>query len=710
VVNKTVAMPDSKKFRTAIVGCGRISTIHIEALKALRDVEIVAVCDLDEKLARARASEHGIPAVFTDIESMMAELRPDVVHILTPPRTHLALTKIAAKYKAHIYAEKPLACTEADARAILQVVQESGIKLCPGHSLLFESPFREACRRVQAGEIGRIISVHAEQGFTYEAAARGAVIPWSYTYDWGIFDNIGTHPLYLASHFLKKPSELQVTGLNLGRVREAGVEEIRALIPSENAIGEVAFSLCNSPEVSRVELVGTRGRIIVDFIAKSVLTSGQSGLPGFVSRLTSNFSTALQLTKSSIGFIYGIATGKIKRYMGVRTLIAEFYRSLRDDAPLPVTAEAGLLNVRQMEQIKNACRNLLKERIPVSVQTQERLQPRVLVTGASGFLGGHLVKKLSESGTSVRATARLLSRAKPLPGVEWIQCDLSKEDDLKRALTGVETVFHCAAMVGPPGTLEDYEETNVKGTLRLVKLATDAGVENIIYVSSLSVYECPSGRNTYVDETTPYDTRAADRGVYTQTKIEAEKVLLGFINQQNGDRSTPRVIILRPGTIYGPGATLPLGRFPLPSSQGRPIITGSRRVPVPLTYIDNLIDAMLAAVESEAPAGSIYNVVDSADLDQGEVAKTLRAVSNGRIRPVFLPYPFVWIMMLGVDLISLVRHHKLGTARFRFKRTLADMRFPCAAARNELGWEPRVSLTEGLTRALSASTETPFPH
>src|SRR5262245_34204536 len=201
-------MADTKKFRTAIIGCGRISIIHIAALKALKDVEIVAVCDLDEQLARSRAAQNGIPNFFSGVETMMKEVRPDVVHLLTPPRSHLALTKIAAKYGAHIYAEKPLAADESDARAILEVVRQAGVHLCPGHSLLFEPPFLEACRRVRAREIGRIISVRAEQGFTYEAAARSAVIPWSYTYDWGIFDNIMPHPLYLASHFLKKPGRL----------------------------------------------------------------------------------------------------------------------------------------------------------------------------------------------------------------------------------------------------------------------------------------------------------------------------------------------------------------------------------------------------------------------------------------------------------------------------------------------------------------------
>ena len=139
-------MTSLKKYRTALVGCGRISVFHIAALHALPHVEIVALCDLDYQLAREQASQNGILECFTDMETMMIEVRPDVVHILTPPRTHLTLAMTAAKYRAHMYIEKPLASHEADARVILDAAQKAEIQLCPGHSLLLDLPYR-LCKR-----------------------------------------------------------------------------------------------------------------------------------------------------------------------------------------------------------------------------------------------------------------------------------------------------------------------------------------------------------------------------------------------------------------------------------------------------------------------------------------------------------------------------------------------------------------------------------
>jgi nucleoside-diphosphate-sugar epimerase/predicted dehydrogenase len=681
--------------RVALVGCGRISTYHLAALQALPGVEVVAVCDLDERLARQTATRYGIPRCYSDMEAMMWESRPEVVHLLTPPRTHLDLARIAARHGAHLYVEKPFAASETEARAILELAREAGVQVCPGHSRLFDPVFLEACRRIDAGDIGRVISVRAEQGFTYEASARSAVIPWSYSYDWGTFDNLICHPIYLTCHFLADPGRPQVAAFNPGSVREAGVEEIRVVFPSRSGIAEVSLSLSSSPEVNRLEVVGTRGRVTADWQTMTVLTLRQSGLPSSVARFTANFATAYDLVRSGLSTLFGVATGRVKRYAGLRTIIAKFYESLKEGSPPPVAPEQGVLNARLMDQIKDVCQVARKRR--PEVDSEAPVQPRILVTGASGFLGGRLVEVLSTQGAAVRGTTRLISRARQLPGVQWVECDLTQEDGLRGALRDIETVIHCAALCGQPGSLEEYEDANVRGTLRLVGLAAEAGVKNFVYVSSMSVYAAPPGADPLLDETSPYDQRAAERGAYTRSKLAADAAVLEYARTH----AAPRIIVLRPGTIYGPGAKLPVGRFQLPSSNARPVIAGSRRVLAGLVYVDDVVDALLAAAVSDVPTGSVYNLVDSGNCDQEELARTVREVTGGRIRPLFAPYPLVWAAMLGVDLISLVRHRKLGTARYRLRRTLAPMRFECTAARKDLGWRPRVTLREGLGRVLN---------
>jgi nucleoside-diphosphate-sugar epimerase len=283
-----------------------------------------------------------------------------------------------------------------------------------------------------------------------------------------------------------------------------------------------------------------------------------------------------------------------------------------------------------------------------------------------------------------------------VPGVEWVQCDLAEEDELRVALRNIETVYHCAALCAAPGSLEEFEDANVRGTLRLVRIAADAGVKTFVHVSSMTVYAAPDDSGVILDENSPYDGRATERGAYTRSKLAADAALLEYARRE----LSPRIIVLRPGTMYGPGARLPVGRFPLPSSRERPLVAGSRRVSAGLVYVDNVVDAMLAAARSTVPTGSVYNLVDSADCDQEELARTISELSQGRIRPVFAPYPLVWVAMLALDFLHFVRSGQLGTRRYRLQRTLAPMRFECAAARKDLGWLPRVSLAQGLARVL----------
>ena len=361
-----VGATEPLRLRVALVGCGRSSVDHMAALTGLRDVEIVAVCDLDEKAARGAATRHGIRGCYTDAEAMLRVMRVDAVHLLTPPASHLALARLGAKYGVHMYIEKPFAATEAEARAILELAREAGVQVCPGHSRLFDPVFVEACRRIRAGEIGRVISVRAEQGFTYETA-RSASLPWSYSYDWGTFDKLISQPLYLVCHFLNDPGLPRVVGLNLGTVREAGVEELRVLIPSSAGLGEVSFSLCTAPGVNRIEVLGTKGKVTADWQTMTVLTYRESELPSVLARFTESIATALDLIRAGTGTLLGIATGKVKRHQGLRTIIEQFYQSLRDGMPAPVSPEQGVLNVRLMDQIKEACKPFRKQRPELSI-------------------------------------------------------------------------------------------------------------------------------------------------------------------------------------------------------------------------------------------------------------------------------------------------------------------------------------------------------
>src|SRR5262249_49538603 len=150
-----------------------------------------------------------------------------------------------------------------------------------------------------------VLSVRAEQGFTYEAEARSAKTPWSYSYDWGIYEDLIPHSLYLVTHFLTRPGVPLVAAFDLDKVREAAVEELRLLIPSDGAIGEVMFSLNAQPQRARVEVVGTLGSMTADHLGLYTTSTLIGGMPRTIQRLSGGFQVSVQHASGSASLVLG---------------------------------------------------------------------------------------------------------------------------------------------------------------------------------------------------------------------------------------------------------------------------------------------------------------------------------------------------------------------------------------------------------------------
>ena len=168
---------------------------------------------------------------------------------------------------------------------------------------------------------------------------------------------------------------------------------------------------------------------------------------------------------------------------------------------------------------------------------------KCLVTGGTGFLGGHLVEALAKRGEQVRVLARPGSKTEHIDqlGIEIIQGDLGDIPSLKKATRDVEFIYHCAALAADWGSWEDFEKINVVGTRNLLQAAVEGAVNKFIHISTTDVYGYPNSR---VDETAPFRFRGWP---YGDTKIKAEQSVWDY-HRQHG---LP-VTVVRPLNIYGP--------------------------------------------------------------------------------------------------------------------------------------------------------------
>lgn len=318
---------------------------------------------------------------------------------------------------------------------------------------------------------------------------------------------------------------------------------------------------------------------------------------------------------------------------------------------------------------------------------------RVLVTGATGLVGRHLVRKLLSRGYRVYGLVReasdrgVLSRlgAQPAPG------DLSRPETLIRATEGMNGVIHAAAKVGDWGPRREFYRLNVEGTEALLAGALRHGVARFVHVSSVAVYGRTENRTLYEEE----PAHPADHP-YVDTKILAEQKARQF-----GSRGLD-ISIIRPVTIYGEGDRNFLPRLRRLIERGRPLIVGSGEQLANLVYVANVADLILLLLEKEEARGEVFHCLDRDLLTWNELIRftsALLGVEGARVRiPQFLAYNLGFLL----ELLSSAGRRDDPPPITRFGVKLVGGRFSYDASKAErlLGYRPRFTTKEGLRRSL----------
>ncbi len=306
----------------------------------------------------------------------------------------------------------------------------------------------------------------------------------------------------------------------------------------------------------------------------------------------------------------------------------------------------------------------------------------VLVTGAGGFIGGRLCRRLAGGGVPVRGLVRRADQAAGLAvqGVEPVRGDLTRPEDLRTAVAGCRLVVHCAAWMGQPWSWEAARATNVEGTRALAEAALRAGVSRFVHLSSISVYGPTTA--AVIDEQTPL----WPLGPYRATKIGAEVEVAAA--QQRGLPSA----VLRPGQVFGPGDLRLAGLALRWLRRGRPLLVDGGRGYCHPIYIENLLDAVLAAAAPQAPQG-VFNVADG-DVPWREFLGHYARMVGGRLRS--LPAWVVRGITLGTEVAGTLTRRPPRGYRAEIGYLLRRSHYSTGRARQGLGWRPRVPLGEAM--------------
>jgi nucleoside-diphosphate-sugar epimerase len=292
----------------------------------------------------------------------------------------------------------------------------------------------------------------------------------------------------------------------------------------------------------------------------------------------------------------------------------------------------------------------------------------------------------------VRALVRATSDTSGLAGAQLAVGDLGDAASLARAAAGCASVVHCAALVSDWATVEEIAEVNVAGTARLLEACRGAGVGRLVHVSTTDVYGHPGGRA--VDESWPLGGFA---NWYAQTKREADALVRA---------AGLEAVIVRPATVYGPGSVDVVGQIADAVLGGHMLLVAHGRANAGLTYVANVADLVVLALDHPDAAGDTFNAADGLDVTWRRFIADLAAGLGGTAARWSLPYGLAAALGLGLEQGYRLTRRATGltTAPLLSRQAVQlmgiDQDFSNARARERLGWVPRVGYTEGLAATL----------
>ena len=326
---------------------------------------------------------------------------------------------------------------------------------------------------------------------------------------------------------------------------------------------------------------------------------------------------------------------------------------------------------------------------------------RVLITGASGFIGGSLSRRFVDEGWRVRCHYRRPSVTDNLRelgkrGAELIRLDLAPPEPpvnnarILELMKGADLVYHAAALTSDWGPRSSFERANVQAAEAVVDAAADSGVKRFVYVSSLSVHGFGPHRNS--TEEGPYYPLTH---YYQETKKRAESIVLSRI------RKDFEVCVIRPGNVYGPCDTTMI--FPIFNAIGKGIMgtVGGGGALTPPVFIDDLLDALIAAGTLPAAAGETVNITGDEDITWRQFLELAAAAVGCRPPRMNLP---AWIA-LPLARVFNVLWAAAGAGKappitpYRVKQLSNDFHFDMSKARQLLGYDPKMSCAVGLKMA-----------
>ncbi len=339
-----------------IVGCGKIADGHIEEIQKLGCARVLAVCDLEPILAEQLAVRYSVPHRYTDFDRMLSEHRLDVIHVASPPQSHLELAQKASEAGCHIFLEKPLALNATDGRRLIECLQQTGRKMTINYWYNFESPALALKEFVANGNLGDPIHIESYYGYDLAGGFGQALLSddrhWVHLLPGKLFQNVIDHAINKITPFLPdEPLEIIARAYRRRHPTVEGthgfLDELRVMILAGGMSAYLTFSSNARPVSHFLRIYGTKNTAHIDFAHRSMMVEEKQSLPSALGRLLPPFKSSFQSLRQAAKNAREFAGSRFQFFAGMNRLLTLFYESILHDTPVPIPY-AEILRVSQI--------------------------------------------------------------------------------------------------------------------------------------------------------------------------------------------------------------------------------------------------------------------------------------------------------------------------------------------------------------------------
>jgi predicted dehydrogenase len=349
--------------KVGIVGCGKIADAHAAQLRRVAGCEIVGVCDREPLMARQLYERYPVRACYGGLAELLAQARPDVVHVTTPPASHFDIARQCLEAGCHVYVEKPFAINADEARQLIALAERRGCRITAGH----DDQFRPAARRmralVQSGFLGEG-PLHMESYFGYELSRvgyAGAMLGdkehWVRKLPGKLLHNVISHGIARIAEFLTTESpQIIAHGFQSPFLRSMGVtdiiDELRVIVSEEQRVtAYFTFSSQMRPSLHQFRAYGSENGLILDQDQETLIRLRGAKLKSYAEPFFAPMIFAKQYMAGAFRNMGAFLRTDLNMKEGMKNLIEQFYRSITTQTPVPIPYREILLTATIMDEI-----------------------------------------------------------------------------------------------------------------------------------------------------------------------------------------------------------------------------------------------------------------------------------------------------------------------------------------------------------------------